>query len=288
MDDCDGHFVCCCHSFGEIYGPNDAGCAGGLLALCIRAYFVGASAVLAQKMSLQKRHWWMAITRGVAHTAAVGLWFYAMARIPIADVTAMNYMSPIYVTIGAALFLKERLALRRLAAIAVGLLGALIILRPGFRDIGAGHLAMLFAAVPFGASYLLAKPLSDELPVGVVVVLLSVIVTIALLPMALVVWVPPSGVDLVILFGVACLATLGHYTMTLAFKSTLMSVTQPVTFLQLVWAVMLGALVFDEALDPFVILGGMIILASVTFITWREALLKRRSQIPPVLPPKSE
>jgi drug/metabolite transporter (DMT)-like permease len=124
--------------------------------------------------------------------------------------------------------------------------------------------------------------------VGVVVVLLSVIVTIALLPMALVVWVPPSGVDLVILFGVACLATLGHYTMTLAFKSTLMSVTQPVTFLQLVWAVMLGALVFDEALDPFVILGGMIILASVTFITWREALLKRRSQIPPVLSPKFE
>ena len=140
----------------------------------------------------------MAIARGVAHTAAVGLWFYAMARIPIADVTAMNYMSPIYVTIGAALFLKERLALRRLAAIAVGLLGALIILRPGFRDIGAGHLAMLFAAVSFGASYLLAKPLSDELPVGVVVVLLSVIVTIALLPMALVVWVPPFGVDLVI------------------------------------------------------------------------------------------
>ena len=118
MDDCDGHFVCCCHSFGEIYGPNGAGCAGGLLVLCIRAYFVCASAVLAQKMSLQKRHWWMAIARGVAHTTAVGLWFYAMARIPIADVTAMNYMSPIYVTIGAALFLKERLALRRLAAIA--------------------------------------------------------------------------------------------------------------------------------------------------------------------------
>ena len=132
------------------------------------------------------------------------------------------------------------------------------------------------------------KPLSDELPVGVIVVLLSVIVIIALLPMALVVWVPPSGFDLVILFGVVCLATLRHFTMTLAFKSTLMSVTQPVTFLQLVWAVMLGALVFDEALDPFVILGIMIILASVTFITWREVLLQRRSQITLVLPPKSK
>ena len=84
----------------------------------------------------------------------------------------MNYMAPIYVTIGATLFLKERLALRRLTAIAVALLGALIILRLEFRDIGAGHLAMLFAAVSFGASYLLAKRLSDKLPVVVVVVLL--------------------------------------------------------------------------------------------------------------------
>ena len=132
------------------------------------------------------------------------------------------------------------------------------------------------------------KPLSDELPVGVIVVLLSVIVIIALLPMALVVWVPPSGFDLVILFGVVCLATLRHFTMTLAFKSILMSFTQPVTFMQLVWAVTLGALVFDEALDPFVILGIMIILASVTFITWREVLLQRRSQITLVLPPKSK
>jgi drug/metabolite transporter (DMT)-like permease len=134
----------------------------------------------------------------------------------------------------------------------------------------------------------LLKPLSDELPVGVIVVLLSVIVIIALLPMALVVWVPPSGFDLVILFGVVCLATLRHFTITLAFKSILMSFTQPVTFMQLVWAVTLGPLVFDEALDPFVILGIMIILASVTFITWREALLQRRSQITLVLPPKSK
>jgi drug/metabolite transporter (DMT)-like permease len=132
------------------------------------------------------------------------------------------------------------------------------------------------------------KPLSDELSVGVIVVLLSVIVIIALVPMALVVWVPPSGFDLVILFGVVCLATLRHFTITLAFKSILMSFTQPVTFMQLVWAVTLGALVFDEALDPFVILGIMIILASVTFITWREALLQRRSQITLVLPPKSK
>ena len=233
-------------------------------------------------LRLQKHQLRLSVWRGVLHSGAVTLWFFAMARIPIADVTAMNYMAPIYVTIGAALFLGERLALRRLGAIAFALLGVIIILRPGFREIGAGHMAMVLATLFFGASYLLAKRLTDEMPAGLVVVLLSVIVTIALLPMALVVWVPPSGFDLIILFLVACIATLGHYTMTLAFKATSISVTQPVTFLQLVWAATLGVVVFGEAIDPFVVLGGVIILASVTFISWREATLQRRLRTPPV------
>ena len=233
-------------------------------------------------LRLQKHQLRLSVWRGVLHSGAVTLWFFAMARIPIADVTAMNYMAPIYVTIGAALFLGERLALRRLGAIAFALLGVIIILRPGFREIGAGHMAMVLATLFFGASYLLAKRLTDEMPAGLVVVLLSVIVTIALLPMALVVWVPPSGFDLIILFLVACIATLGHYTMTLAFKATSISVTQPVTFLQLVWAVTLGVVVFGEAVDPFVVLGGVIILGSLTFISWREATLQRRLRTPPV------
>lgn len=233
-------------------------------------------------LRLQKHQLRLSVWRGVLHSGAVTLWFFAMARIPIADVTAMNYMAPIYVTIGAALFLGERLALRRLGAIAFALLGVIIILRPGFREIGAGHIAMVLATLFFGASYLLAKRLTDEMPAGLVVVLLSVIVTIALLPMALVVWVPPSGFDLIILFLVACIATLGHYTMTLAFKATSISVTQPVTFLQLVWAVTLGVVVFGEAVDPFVVLGGVIILGSVTFISWREATLQRRLRTPHV------
>ena len=233
-------------------------------------------------LRLQKHQLRLSVWRGVLHSGAVTLWFFAMARIPIADVTAMNYMAPIYVTIGAALFLGERLALRRLGAIAFALLGVIIILRPGFREISAGHMAMVLATLFFGASYLLAKRLTDEMPAGLVVVLLSVIVTIALLPMALVVWVPPSGFDLIILFLVACIATLGHYTMTMAPKATAISVTQPVTLLQLAWAVTLGVVVFGEAVDPFVVLGGVIILGSVTFISWREATLQRRLRTPHV------
>ncbi len=214
--------------------------------------------------------------RGVAHTLAVICWFYAMTRISIAEVTAMNYLSPVYVTIGAAFLLKEALPPRRLVAVLVALLGALIILRPGLRELNDGHLAMVFTALAFAVGYLIAKQLAGEVSAAVVVGMLSITVTIGLAPFAWAVWVPPSLTDLAWLFGVACFATAGHYTMTLAFAAAPLTVTQPVTFLQLVWAVSLGALVFGEAVDGWVILGGGVILGAVSFITWREARAKQR------------
>ena len=78
--------------------------------------------------------------RGAAHAIGVMLWFYAMTQIPIAEVTAMGYITPVNVTIAAAIFLGEKLAVRRIAAIGFALLGALIILRPGIREVSGGHL----------------------------------------------------------------------------------------------------------------------------------------------------
>ena len=221
------------------------------------------------------------LARGAFHCVGVALWFYAMARIPIADVTAMNYLSPVYVTLGAAFFLGEPLALRRIVAVGAALIGAIIILRPGLREIETGHVAMLLAAVAFGGSYLLTKRLSDLVAPSVVVLMLSVCVPIGLAPLAVSVWVPPSITDIWLLFVVAILATLGHYTMTLAFKAAPVSVTQPATFLQLVWAVMLGVLIFDEPIDIWVIIGGLLIIFAISFISWREAVLKRKTLTPP-------
>ena len=234
------------------------------------------------RADLSAKQWGLFAARGLAHSIGVALWFFAMARIPIADVTAMNYLAPIYVTIGAALFLGERLALRRVLAVVVALIGALIILRPGFREIGSGHFAMLAAAVVFGASYLLAKLLTDQTNAVIVVGMLSFWVTLGLAPMAAHVWVTPDLHTILVLFVVACLATAGHYTMTLAFRSAPLTVTQPVTFLQLVWAVSVGTLFFGEAVDIWVVIGGLVILGSVSFMTWREAMLKR--QITPAVP----
>ena len=221
----------------------------------------------------QKKLFWV---RGATHTLAVILWFFAMARIPIAEVTAMNYLSPVYVSVGAALFLGEKLPPRRLAAVIMALIGAMIILRPGMKEVEIGHIAMLGTAVFFAAGYLIAKQLSGEVSAPVVVGMLSITVTVGLAPFAAAVWVTPTLEQIGWLFLVACFATAGHYSMTLAFAAAPLTVTQPVTFLQLVWAVLLGAVVFGEAADGWVIFGGAVIMASVTFITWREAIARRK------------
>ncbi|ABG31623.1 EamA/RhaT family transporter [Roseobacter denitrificans] len=229
---------------------------------------------------LTPRQWKLFGFRGVIHGLGVISWFYAMTRIPLADVTAMNYLAPIYVTIGAAVFLGEKLAFRRIAAVVMALIGAFIILRPGFRDISSGHFAMLFTALAFGASYLTAKVTADEVKPSVVVAMLSIFVTIVLAPFALINWVTPTLWELFLLFCIACCAVAGHYTMTLAFAAAPVTVTQPVTFTQLIWAVLLGYFAFGEAVDIWVVIGGVVILSSVTFITWREAVLKRKPTTP--------
>ena len=214
--------------------------------------------------------------RGLVHTLGVILWFYAMARIPMAEVTALNYLNPVYVTLGAIVVFGEKLAARRILAIVAALAGALIILRPGLRAIEPGHVAMLGTAMLFAASYLIAGRMSGLVRPAVVVAMLSITVTIGLAPFALTNWVTPTFTELGWLFGVALFATAGHYTMTLAFACAPMSVTQPVTFLQLVWSVLIGWLLFSEPVDGWVIFGGGLILGAVSYIAWREAVLKRR------------
>jgi drug/metabolite transporter (DMT)-like permease len=236
-------------------------------------------AILATRLTA--RHLKLFALRGAVHAIAVMLWFYAMTTIPLAEVTAMNYLTPIYVTIGAALFLGEVLAARRVAAIVVALIGVAIVLRPGFREVSPGHLAMLGATLTLGGSYLLAKVLVKDIPPSVVVAHLSIWVTIAITPFAIAVWTPPSLQDLGVLFLIACFATAGHYAMTLALQAAPVAVTQPVTFLQLIWATALGVFVFHEGIDIWVIAGGTLILGAVSFISWREAVLNRSAVTPP-------
>ena len=262
-------------------GPRIPPAEAAFLRYLIGLVFLIPMLGLLRRAALTPRQQKLFAARGLLHAVGVILWFFAMTRISLSEVTAMNYLAPVYVTIGAAVFLGEKLAARRIAAIVVALIGAMIILRPGFRELSPGHLAMLLAAVVFGGSYLLAKVAADEVSPAIVVAMLSLWVTATLAPFAALEWVTPTWGKLGLLFCVAFFATAEHYTMTLAFAAAAVTVTQPVTFLQLVWATALGVIVFNEAVDIWVVLGGGLILASITFITWREAILKRKTITPP-------
>jgi drug/metabolite transporter (DMT)-like permease len=213
--------------------------------------------------------------RGGFHTIGALAWFVAMASIPMAEVTALGYTQPVYITLMAVLFLGERIALRRVLAILCALAGALIVLRPGFRELSTGHIAMLISAPGFAISYVMAKKLTETTSPAATVGWMSVMVTIFLAPFAWAVWQPPTWTELFWLFVTAGFATTAHYTMMLAFRAAPITLLQPVTFLQLIWSVSFGALLFGEPADGWVVLGGTVILGAVVFIAWREARLRR-------------
>lgn len=212
----------------------------------------------------------LSLLRGAVHVAAVLFWFYAMARIPMAQVTAIGYLNPVILLIAGAVLLGETLTLRRMIAVALALCGTLIVLRPGAQAVTSGHLSQICAAISFAGSYLFAKRLSALVPASTVVALLSLTVTIGLLPLALWVWVPVAPLHIAGLAVVAFLATAGHYMMTRAFRVAPMTVTQPVTFLNLVWAALAGSLIFAEPVDFWVLLGGGLILSAISWVTFAE------------------
>ena len=212
----------------------------------------------------------MHAARGLVHGIGVMLWFYAMSRLPIAEVTALGFTAPIFTAAGAMLFLGERVRTYRVAGIVLGFAGALIVLRPGLRIIDVGALAMLTAAPLFACSLLLAKVATRTEPSSVIVALLSLFCTLTLLPMALVVWRAPTVEELILLFITAVLATAGHYTLIRAFQVAELTALQPYSFLQLVWATLLGLLMFGEQPAFLIWAGAGLIVVSATWIARRE------------------
>ncbi|MFT4729118.1 MAG: drug/metabolite transporter (DMT)-like permease [Granulosicoccus sp.] len=216
--------------------------------------------------------WRIMLVRGVLHGIGVILWFYAMARIPIAEVTALGYITPVFITIGAALFLGEKLHIRRILAVLFGLVGVIIILRPGLSEISSGQIAQLVAAPLFAASMLMTKKMTSTESLAVIVTGLSIVCTLTLLLPALGNWVAPNTTEIALLALTAVFATLGHYTMTKAFNLAPLSVLQPISFLQLLWATIFGVILFGESIDIFVVIGGAVLVISTSYIAYRESV----------------
>jgi len=215
--------------------------------------------------------------RGGVHTIGLMLWFTALPHIGLADMTALGFTGPIFIMLGAAWFLGERMRADRWVAALLGFGGVLIIVAPklGGSD-GLYALIMLASSPMFAASFLITKALTQTDKPAVIVLWQALTVSLFALPLAIYFWQAPTlwqwaG------FGLAgVLGSLGHYCMTQAFKATDISATQSLRFLDLIWSSLLGWLVFADLPSTYTVLGACVIAASTAWIARRES---RRARI---------
>ena len=211
-------------------------------------------------------------TRGAVHTVGLCLWFTALPFMPVADVTAISFTGPIFIMIGAYFFFHEPMRWERWLASAIGLGGVLIVLGPRLGGTGGYYnLVMLASAPVFAASFLLTKGLTRTESAGVIVVWQAISVTLFSLPLALWHWQWPSAWQWLGFVGLGVLGSTGHYCLTRSFRVADISSTQSVKFLDLVWATIMGWLLFAEVPSQTTLLGGAVICGATLWIARRES-----------------
>ncbi len=203
--------------------------------------------------------------------------FWAIGHLPLAQAVSLSYSTPIFVTIAAVIFLHEQVRARRWAAVVVGFIGVLVIVRPGSGDFSTGTLVALSAAVLSGVVAIQIKQLSATEPADRIVFYTTLLwVPMSLAP-ALFVWEWPRGITWLWVFSAGFLGTGGHMLWTRALKLGDVSALTPISFMQLPVVAIFGYLLFDEAVDRWTALGAGIIFVANAYIAHREAQLARCS-----------
>ena len=254
---------------------------------CLR-YFFGGLVILPLLLSmggarrglsmLRTKNLKLQLARCAIHTVASGMWFIALPFVPLAEVTAISFTSPIFLAIGAMIFFGEKARADRWIAIAIGFSGVLIVLVPKLEHGIAANWAslMLIAAAPVSAgSYLIVKRLMQYDTAETIVLWQSILVSLFTLPAALFFWREVTTLHLGLFVFVGALGSLGHYALNRSLKAADIAATQPARFLELVWASMLGFLIFADIPPVWTFAGAMVIFAATTWIARREATRAR-------------
>lgn len=215
------------------------------------------------------------VTRNLFHFTGQNLWFYAVGLIPLAQLFALEFTTPIWVALLAPLLIGERFTLWRLGATVLGFIGVLIVVRPGATAIGIGELAAMAAAIGFAGNVMSTKSLSrTETTLSIVfwMTLLQAIMAAVVLRGQPII---PSAASVpwVIVVGLGGLTA--HFSMARAFRYADASVVAPMDFLRLPLIAVVGMVLYREALDPFVFIGGVLVFLGNYINVWNVGRSKR-------------
>jgi drug/metabolite transporter (DMT)-like permease len=214
--------------------------------------------------------------RALFHTSGYALWYSAVALIPLATTAALSFTGPIFVTLGAALFLGETVHWQRWLAVAAGFIGVLAILRPGLAAIEPGALLMLLAVPLIAGSNLVAKVVAGRDSPVQVVFWQSAFGVLCFAPFGLWFWQTPTPTQTLLFLAAGLTGTVAYLFMTWAFRLLDISAIQPLTFLGIVWATLFDWLVFGRLADGWTFVGAAIIVAATTFIARRESAAREQ------------
>ena len=214
--------------------------------------------------------------RGVVHTAALMLWFTALPHITLADTTAIGFTGPIFIMLGAAWFLGEKMQWDRWVAALIGFSGVLVVVLPQIDGQGGWYTLVMLAAAPvFAASYLLSKSLSRVDSPGVLVFWQSIWVTVLGIPLGLFYWTAPTPLQWLGFLAAGLLGSLSHYCLMRSFRAADISSTQSLRFLDLICSSIMGWLAFSDVPSRYTYMGALVIVLSTVWIAQREHRLAR-------------
>ena len=252
------------HIFEVIFFRN-------LLACLIIIPLMFSSGLASFKMYRPALFVWRAVFVSIGMFAG----FSALTLIPLAQATAISFTTPIFVTILAIFLFGEVIKFRRIAAILVGFIGMIIIVRPGVESISLGVILAFIGAFFHSINLLIVKKLTaDETANAIVVWMVIMLVPISFIP-AIFVWEWPSTITWLYLWCLAICGTIGHSFFTRAYSLAEITSLQPFQFIKLPMIAFLAWVIFSEVPAYWTWLGGAIIFSSTIYITRREAKINK-------------
>lgn len=210
------------------------------------------------------------VTRATSGVVATFATFYAVASGPLATVLAINYSAPLFATVGAVLFLRERIHHRRIGALLIGFAGVLMVLRPGMAPLTPAILAAVLSAVATAFSYLAIKRLTGKDDPRAVTAWAFIITTPVSMLLAIPFWTWPSADLWPLIVAMGACAAAGQLSLSFALAKADASALLPLDFVRFGLISGAGVLLFGERYDAWTLVGGCVIIGSTVLLALRE------------------
>mgnify|MGYP006178739061 CR=1 FL=1 len=221
------------------------------------------------------------VLRSILNVLAMLAFFYGLSLEPLAKVVSLGLTAPLFATIGAVLFLRERMTPHRWIALGIGVAGAMIILRPGIQVVSLGALMVLISNTLWAVALVVIKVLTRTESSVTVALYSSLLQTPIAFMFAVFFWQWPTVEQLVWLAGIAIFGTISQLALTEAFRKADATLVLPADFTKVIWASLIGYFFFNQVPEIWVGVGAVVIFSAVFYNSYSDSRFSRAGNSTP-------